>query len=286
MALQRRIKEIIDSFITSSPQNRLKMGCGLRIWDRPLIGFSAGDDPLYEFLKEDIGSFMWTPLEAFRLAFPGLSIKGESVSVISWVLPQTKETREEQWREGEYPCEKWARARVLGEALNDGLREHVVAFLQGCGIRAAGPVLLPSWSRRNSPKYGLASSWSERHVAFVSGLGTFGLSDGLITEKGKAVRFGSVLAGVPLHPDKRPYSHHQEHCLFFSEGICGTCAKRCPAGAISKLGHDKEACRSYIRRVTRPYVQKQYGLQGNACGLCQVGVPCEKEIPAGKRATA
>ena len=38
----------------------------------------------------------------------------------------------------------------------------------------------------------MASTWSERHVAYVSGLGTFGLSGGLITAKGQAVRLGSV----------------------------------------------------------------------------------------------
>ena len=43
-----------------------------------------------------------------------------------------------------------------------------------------------------SEKYGMASCWSERHAAFVSGLGTFGLCDGLITPVGKAMRCGSV----------------------------------------------------------------------------------------------
>jgi hypothetical protein len=40
-------------------------------------------------------------------------------------------------------------------------------------------------------------------------------------------------------------------------------------------------CKAYIRGVTSPYVeQKLLGMPVNACGLCQVGVPCEKGIPA------
>lgn len=46
------------------------------------------------------------------------------------------------------------------------------------------------WSTALSTQYGFASSWSERHTAHFCGLGTFGVSDGLITSVGKAVRVG------------------------------------------------------------------------------------------------
>ena len=38
----------------------------------------------------------------------------------------------------------------------------------------------------------IASDWSERHAAYAAGLGTFGLTRALITEKGIAGRFGSL----------------------------------------------------------------------------------------------
>lgn len=47
------------------------------------------------------------------------------------------------------------------------------------------------------------SNWSERHVAFVCGLGTFGLSKGLITEKGIAGRLGSLIVSEKFEPRKR-----------------------------------------------------------------------------------
>ena len=72
------------------------------------------------------------------------------------------------------------------------------------------------------------SSWSERHVAFVCGLGTFGLSKGLITEKGICGRFGSVVTTAELPRTERPYTGIYEYCI-----QCRACARNCPVGAIS-----------------------------------------------------
>ena len=54
--------------------------------------------------------------------------------------------------------------------------------------------------------------------------------------------------------------------------------ERCPAGAITEAGHDKEICRQHLTR-TREYVEDTYYFKGYGCGLCQVGVPCEAGIP-------
>jgi epoxyqueuosine reductase len=55
-------------------------------------------------------------------------------------------------------------------------------------------MLASNWTVVNSQRYSYASSWSERHAAYAAGLGTFGLCDGLITARGKAVRFGSIIS--------------------------------------------------------------------------------------------
>jgi epoxyqueuosine reductase QueG len=69
-------------------------------------------------------------------------------------------------------------------------------------------------------------------------LETFGLSDGLITAVGKAIRVGSVVAQLRIEPTSRPYSDHHVHCLFFTQGICGKCLSRCPAEAITEAGEN------------------------------------------------
>jgi len=155
-----------------------------------------------------------------------------------------------------------------------------VKALTDSGIKAMAPMLSPLWRRADSEKYGFSSTWSERHAAYVAGLGTFGLSDGLITSKGKAHRVGSAIANVVIAPRTRPYRGHHAYCLFFAKGTCGACVQKYPAGAITEKGHDKKKCSAYLDE-TRAYVAAHYGFKGQGCGLCQVGVPCESSIPEG-----
>jgi len=273
------IHSVVREFVLQSPLNSLQNPQKEKAWDEPLVGFSRGDDPLYQAYKEHVGPFHWTPLEAFQLAFPEASVAADQLAVISWVLPQTEATKADHRKETTYPSERWARSRVFGEEFNDALRRHVAARLSEEGFPAIAPCLSPSWKMTKAGKYGFASTWSERHAAYASGLGTFGLSDGLITPKGKAMRCGSVVARIQIPATSRPYQGHHAYCLYFSQGRCGACAVRCPAKAISKeKGHDKVACEKYLQ-VSAEYVNSHFGFKGYGCGLCQVRVPCESKIP-------
>jgi epoxyqueuosine reductase QueG len=178
-----------------------------------------------------------------------------------------------------YPSESWARARIYGEEVNVKLRQHLVSELEAAGYQAVAPQLSSLWERKKSERYVFASNWSERHAAYASGLGTFGLCDGLITSKGKAMRTGSVISNIKIPPTVRPYQNHHEYCLFYSKGICKQCIPRCPAEAISESGHDKIKCRSYMHPMINEYVKNHYHFDGYGCGLCQTGVPCESKIP-------
>jgi epoxyqueuosine reductase QueG len=199
--------------------------------------------------------------------------------VICWILPQTQATKADNREQTFYPAERWARSRIFGEQFNSKLREHVANTLNQAGYEAIAPMLSPQWKGQTSERYGFASTWSERHAAYASGLGTFGLCDGLITPLGKAMRVGSVVARIQIPPTPRPYTDHRAYCLLFSQGICGQCIDRCPVGAISKAGHDKVKCRGHLNPTTSDYVRSHYGFKGYGCGLCQTGVPCESKIP-------
>lgn len=74
----------------------------------------------------------------------------------------------------------------------------------------------------------LTSLWSERHAAYVCGLGTFGLSKGLITKKGIAGRFTSLITDLPLLADERAYTDVYEYCTRYG---CGLCQVRVPCEA-------------------------------------------------------
>jgi epoxyqueuosine reductase QueG len=163
--------------------------------------------------------------------------------------------------------------------VNEKLRRYILEELKKKGIRAAAPTMLPQWSRMASDKFVFASKWSERHAAFVSGLGTFGLSDGLITPRGKAMRVGSVVAEMEIPATPRPYKGHQDYCLWFSQGSCKKCVERCPVEALSEKGHDKILCSRHVHETCKAYIVEHFGFEGYACGLCQTGIPCESKIP-------
>lgn len=273
------IETVIKQFVNESPENSLKNNDNEKAWAEPMVGYSSGADPLYQFYKKDIGEFYFTPLEIFTETFPGVNVTAGQLTVVSWVLPHTETTKSEHRKENRYPTERWARARMFGEDFNDTLRRHVVGTFTKEGHEAVAPCLSHLWGTRGGGKYMITSNWSERHAAYTSGLGTFGLCDGLITPKGKAMRCGSVVAKTNIPPSKRPYSDHHAYCLFYAKGTCGKCIDRCPVGAISKTGHNKMKCREYVDAMWN-YVRTHYGFKGYGCGLCQTSVPCESRIPA------
>lgn len=130
---------------------------------------------------------------------------------------------------------------------------------------------------------GLASTWSQRHIAYAAGLGTFSLSDGFITPKGIAMRCGSVVTDLGVPPSPRSYPHHLANCLFYVDGSCRRCIERCPGDAISEKGHDKHKCFSILFEEQKPWLEGAHGAgyigDYAGCGLCQTKVPCEGGIP-------
>ncbi|MCW4040238.1 MAG: epoxyqueuosine reductase [Candidatus Bathyarchaeota archaeon] len=247
-------------------------------WGTPIVGFSSGGDPLFQFYKQDIGEFYRLPLEFLANQYPENRFDAQRITIISWILPQTEATKRDHRQETYFPSERWARSRIFGEGFNNALRQHMVDFFHTHDIQAIPPLLSPLWESKTSVKYGYASTWSERHATYASGLGTFGLSDGLITPVGKAMRTGSVIVNLEIEPTLRPYDHPNAYCLFHMQSTCGQCMTRCPINAITEEGHNKMICRRYVQ-MTRRYVTRHYGFKGYGCGFCQTAVPCESGIP-------
>jgi len=274
-----RVTDLINDFVLQSPLNDMGFEKREKIFDKPLVGYSSGSDPLYAEFKAHIGSFYYTPLEMFAESFPDGGQEAKDLTVISWIIPSTARTRTEQGRQSRYPSGRWARTRDLGEKFNNAIRSHVVEKLDKAEIKAVAPLLAPQWARYNEGPYQPCSNWSERHAAYAAGLGTFGLCDGLITPVGKAVRIGSVIAAIDITPSPRPYKDHHAYCLHFTEDICRKCISRCPVKALSETGHDKKRCMQYTEQTMNKYIRQEYGFDTYACGLCQSTVPCTDKIP-------
>lgn len=277
--MEERVRAEINSFVTGNPANRLAGGEG-PYFDQPLIGFAGIDDPLFAAYKEIIGDFHLTPRELFSAAFGAEPVGG---TVICWILPIAVAARKSNRDQAEYPSRQWSLTRTHGEALNGMLRRHLVDWLTAEGARALAPQYADTWRELPETPKGRASTWSERHAAYAAGLGTFSLNDGLITAKGIAHRCGSVVTDLVLPPSPRSDRGYADNCLYCREGSCGACIGRCPVGAISFAGHDKNRCCEYVYTTIPAAVAAEYAVTATGCGLCQTRVPCESGIPRGSR---
>ena len=283
------LERIIKDYAASSPGNSLPDFDGIRIFDEPLVGFADGDDAIFQDYKnrEIIGEFHMTPREALEKY---LRSKGREeglaerpVSVISMIMPVSREIRLSQRRESRVPSFQWNRMRWKGEDFINELSRYLVSLLEELGHEAVVPDLTEFFGA--TEVNGIRrSNWSHRHMAYAAGLGTFSLTDAFISRRGIAERCGSVVTDVALTPTPRIYENHLANCLFYREGTCGRCIERCPSGAISERGHDKKRCREWLL-FEQPEVAKEIG-RGEGyigkylgCGLCQTKVPCEDRIP-------
>lgn len=273
----------IKAFARTSSLNRMPAPDNNFIFEEPLVQFADGDDPIFTEYKTVVDASHLTPGEALAKTFnKNPEAIPARISVISWILPIVRKTRESNRRQTIIPSRFWAYTRWYGEKFNDAIREHVVKLLTEMGYLAVAPALQPYFKRiEYSKEKGYYSNWSERHIAYAAGLGTFSLSDGFITERGIAHRCGSVVTDLVLPASPRTAKNHYSNCLFYVNQTCNACIARCPVGAITENGHDKLKCREYIE-VNLQFLVEKYNVPVDGCGLCQTKVPCEFRNPAEK----
>ncbi len=280
------LEKAIKDYVATSPGNRFKSFDGGRIFDKPLVGFADGDDAIFQDYKAIIGDFHITPREALEKHLDSKGSRWErpaQVSVISFILPVTYKTRLSLRKETVVPSLRWNHTRWHGQDFIYELSRYVTSLLEDLGYQAVAPELADFYKLQNLSS-GFAYNWSQRHIAYAAGLGTFSLNDGFITKRGMAMRCGSVVTDARIKPSPRIYKDHLANCLFYSDGSCMRCAERCPAGAISEQGHDKNVCWEFLRTKQKEILRdlgREEGYIGRylGCGLCQTNVPCEARIP-------
>jgi ferredoxin len=276
------IRTIKDK-IASHPDNQKEYPfLGEPIFEEPLIGFVRGNDPILERYKEIIGPHHFTPWEIMRWQAESNGVQPpqpEDLSVVVFVMPFSQKTIRDNSTAFEWTSERWAQTRLLGEIFSQTFVCEIVTDLMGRGILAIAPDVTPMFNKKRYPKVGWASPWSHRHMAYAAGLGTFGMHDFLITEKGVAHRLGSFVVNLKLEPDQKRSEDIHAHCRHYQGLHCLKCAKRCPVDAITaENAHNKEICAQKVADSLK-YCNKHYHIFIYGCGLCGTGVPCASEIP-------
>ncbi|MFZ5946310.1 MAG: epoxyqueuosine reductase [Bacillota bacterium] len=220
-------------------------------WGEPLVAYAYAQDQLFDQLKELVSS---------THALPGELVSGAK-TVITYFIPFEKQVTLSNG--GSQVSREWALAYVETNMLIIKLNEYMHAFLNSQGFNSA---ILPPTHNFNTEN--LLSDWSHKHVAYISGLGKFGLHQMLITEKGTCGRLGSIVTDLQIEPTSRD---DKEYCLYKYNNTCKRCVEKCITGALQELSFDRHKCYDYLLEVADQYVQ--IGL-ADVCGKCVHNVPC------------
>lgn len=228
----------------------------LFIWREPLVGFARADHPGLRRLRAVVDPEHFMP-EDF--------LEGATM-VISYFLPFIPPVADGNVA-GSLASDEWAEAYLATNELAPRINRYLVDRLAEAGYRAAAP---------DPARIGLLgaerlwSRWSQRHVAYFAGLGTFGLNHMLIGEAGCCGRYFSIVADLPVTTDE-PAT--EEYCLYKRRGACKVCVAHCVAGALSPEGFDRDRCYAQCleNAARRP--------GADVCGKCVVGLPCAFRRP-------
>jgi ferredoxin len=182
---------------------------------------------------------------------------------------------------------------------------YLNSILEMFGYKATAPTFTP-WGQESMMDFQYEGNTSrdtispcaERQWAVASGLGTFGLPDMIITEKGMAVILTTIMCSAQIPPSPKPT---KEYCLYYRNGSCKKCISRCPGQAISEKGRLAARCDGgaaaaaiYNLAFLKDRMTKELGdyadvsimplgkpsMAFTACGRCYTGVPCSTEIPS------
>jgi epoxyqueuosine reductase QueG len=275
----RKIERYLTNFLKNDPRNKLVDFENATIWEAPLFAYASADDPLFEKLKTPgiVGPAHISPSEWL----PGAK------TVISYFFPFSEKVRSSNYADG-MPSFGWVAARVKGEIYKNQAGTELLPLITSLGGKAIVPINDPRFTTdRGTPeRKWTIPTWSERHVAYIAGLGTFGLNKSLITKRGAAGRFGSVVTTLELPVTQRPYSEPYSYCPHLVNGGCGACIPRCPVKAVfdkpkEEMINTKDdlICGQFYGNLLRTTPQTYHGYRAG-CGKCVTAVPCEFGIPA------
>jgi len=251
------MKDKIRSFIEEFVQSYKIENKALTNWEEPLVAFANAHDPLFLELKASVSETHSLPTDLLK----------DAETVIAYFIPFRREIASSNIS-GENCSKEWAIAYVETNQLIVALNNDLSAQLAKADFKS---VALPP--THNFDEERLISDWSHKHVAFIAGLGTFGLHQMLITEKGCCGRLGSLITNAKIEPTRRP---NKEFCLYTYNHSCQKCVENCVFGALKEDSFDRQRCYGVCLSNARLY--SRLGL-ADCCGKCICVVPCSFSNP-------
>ncbi|MEZ4527181.1 MAG: hypothetical protein R2941_14790 [Desulfobacterales bacterium] len=254
----QELRESLREFVRQYPEKTGEKN----IWRVPLLAAAPADDR-FQRLREIAAPDHLMPADLLPSAR----------SVLVFFIPFTKELAKENHR-GDIPCRNWGLAYQSTNRLIGKLCEHIRTELEKKGFQAA---LTPA--THNFDPVRLMARWSHKHLGYLCGLGRFGVNAQFITPSGCGGRLGSLVTDADT--GDQPLVEEAELCLHKRGGKCLICVKRCPVGAVSESGIDRQKCWERLKSNLTE-TEELAGLENttHVCGKCQVLLPCSLKIPS------
>ena len=220
------------------------------LFREPMVGFVSATDPALLNIKEIVGP--WHDLPDDQL--PGAK------TIIAYAVPSTREVALDPGI-SEFSGLSWSEAYVLINAQFSLISEAVADLLRSEGYEAATVKATNDYDPSDP-----VSSWSHRTMACAAGLGEFGMNRILLTRKGSAVRYCSLLTTAELRPTG-PYDGPV--CLGLDKGPCRLCLDACPVNALTRWYEGgKFDCQSLQDVYHQRMIDKLSINTAGTCGKC------------------
>ncbi len=245
----------LGSFISTWVQDQV---AGERMETRyrpPLLGFADAADDRFLQLRQIAEPTHLLPADLLSAAR----------SVIAFFMPFAPGIVDANRAHPRHVAREWAVAYIETNALINRISQDLIVALAERGIRGA---TVPA--THNFDPETLVSRWSHKSVAAIAGLGSFGLHHMLITEAGCAGRFGSVVVDAILELTSPPVGPLLDRCAYYDAKGCTVCVDRCPTGALTEFGLDKQLCYRWLLHIAGRF--QELGV-ADVCGKCATG-PC------------
>lgn len=251
------LRNIAEKYVAEYPEKRQEQA----VWRKPLLTTARANNR-FDILPKIADKDHILPGELLPSA----------KSVVVFFIPFIKELAVENHR-GDFPCRNWGIAYESTNRLINSLCKHIQNYLKELGYSVT---LTPATHNFDPVK--LVSRWSHKHLGYLAGLGRFGVNAQFITPTGCAGRLGSLVCDADLGDS--PLVNKRELCLHKNGHKCLLCVERCPVGAVSESGIDRQLCWERLK-FNRQQLKELAGLENSThvCGKCQVFVPCSLKAP-------
>jgi len=250
-----KIFEVIRSAITEfETVNQLG-----NYWKEPIIEIISVKNPKLDLLKKIISIDHLLPYD----------ILPDAKSIISFFIP-FQDIIAKSNIGGTMASKEWSIAYIKTNELIKIINDKIEELLKQDGYNTGK---IPA--THNFDKEKLISNWSHRHIAYIAGIGTFGINNMLITKNGCCGRFGSIIISYEFEKYKE-IKNVKEKCLNKINGTCGVCQKKCIFNAYQNNNFNRNIC--YEQCLKNDEYHKAEGLS-SVCGKCLVGLPCSIKEP-------